>query len=152
MKTFKLVSLQLVEKNGLIDIELDDGLIINKEDEKSIWLLEAFIDKSYLEYFKKRADDKDELTIQVVITKKENDPAAFQTKITSISELENHISILFEGSLKRTKNDYAELLLQDLLDKGYIGDNLLDEFKDKMQSKPRLAAAKKENKETPAQS
>ncbi|MDA6082790.1 YwpF family protein, partial [Escherichia coli] len=89
------VSLQLVEENGLIDIQLDDGLIINKEDEKSTWLLEAFIDKSYLEYFKKRADDKDELTIQVVITKKENDPAAFQTKITSISELENHISILF---------------------------------------------------------
>lgn len=152
MKTFKLVSLQLVEENGLIDIQLDDGLIINKEDEKSTWLLEAFIDKSYLEYFKKRADDKDELTIQVVITKKENDPAAFQTKITSISELENHISILFEGSLKRTKNDYAELLLQDLLDKGFIGESLLDEFKVKMQSKPRLAAAKKENKETPAQS
>lgn len=151
MKTFKLVSLQLVEEKGLVDIELDDGLIINKEDEKSSWLLEAFVDKSYLEYFKKRADDKDELTIQVVITKKENDPAAFQTKITSISELENHISILFEGSLRRTKNDYAELLLQDLLDKGYSGDSLIDEFKEKMHSKPRLAAAKKDNKETPAQ-
>ncbi|MBT2690560.1 YwpF-like family protein [Bacillus sp. ISL-47] len=151
MKTFKLVSLQLVEEDGLVDIELDDGLIINKEDEKSNWLLEAYIDKSYIDYFKKRADNKDELIIQVVITKRENDPAAFQTKITSIKELENHISILFEGSLKRTKNDYAELLLQDLLGKGFKGDNLLDEFKDKMQSKPRLAAAKKQNKETPVQ-
>lgn len=151
MKTFKLVSLQLVEEGSLVDIELDDGLIINKEDEKSNWLLEAYIDKSYLDYFKKRADNKDELVIQVVITKKENDPAAFQTKITSINELENHISILFEGSLKRTKNDYAELLLQDLLDKGFKGDNLLDEFKTKMQSKPRLAATKKQNKETPVQ-
>lgn len=151
MKTFKLVSLQLVEEDGLVDIALDDGLIINKEDEKSNWLLEAYIDKSYLDYFKKRADNKDELIIQVVITKKENDPAAFQTKITSINELENHISILFEGSLKRTKNDYAELLLQDLLGKGFKGDNLLDEFKIKMQSKPRLAATKKQNKETPVQ-
>ncbi len=149
MKTFKLVSLQLVEEDGLVDIELDDGLIINKEDEKSNWLLEAYIDKAYLDFFKKRADKGDELIIQVVITKRENDPAAFQTKITSINELEDHISILFEGSLKRTKNDYAELLLQDLLGKGFRGDNLLDEFKLKMQSKPRLAAAK--DKETPAQ-
>lgn len=151
MKTFKLVSLQLVEENGLVDIELDDGLIINKEDEKSNWLLEAYIDKSYLDYFKKRADNNDELIIQVVITKRENDPAAFQTKITSINELENHISILFEGSLKRTKNDYAELLLQDLLGKGFKGNNLLDEFKTKMQTKPRIPATKKENKETPVQ-
>lgn len=149
MKTFKLVSLQLVEEDGLVDIELDDGLIINKEDEKSNWLLEAYIDKAYLDFFKKRADKGDELIIQVVITKRENDPAAFQTKITSINELEDHISILFEGSLKRTKNDYAELLLQDLLGKGFRGDNLLDEFKLKMQSKPRLAATK--DKETPAQ-
>ncbi|WP_026583660.1 YwpF-like family protein [Bacillus sp. J33] len=149
MKTFKLVSLQLVEEDGLVDIELDDGLIINKEDEKSNWLLEAYIDKAYLDFFKKRADKGDELIIQVVITKRENDPAAFQTKITSINELEDHISILFEGSLKRTKNDFAELLLQDLLGKGFKGDNLLDEFKLKMQSKPRLAATK--DKQTPAQ-
>jgi hypothetical protein len=151
MKTFKLVSLQLVEEDGLVDIELDDGLIINKEDEKSNWLLEAYIDKSYLDYFKKRADNNDELIIQVVITKRENDPAAFQTKITSINELENHISILFEGSLKRTKNDYAELLLQDLLGKGFKGNNLLDEFKTKMQTKPRIPATKEQNKETPVQ-
>ncbi|GLB59012.1 YwpF-like family protein [Cytobacillus sp. NCCP-133] len=151
MKTFKLVSLQLVEEDGLVDIELDDGLIINKEDEKSNWLLEAYVNKSYFEYFQKRADKDDELTIRVVITKRENDPAAFQTKITSINELEDHISILFEGSLKRTKNDYAELLLQDLLGKGLKGDNLLDEFKVKMQSKPRLASSKKTDKETPVQ-
>lgn len=143
MKTFKLVSLQIVEGYGLVDIELDDGLIINKEDERSNWLLEAYVNKSYFDYFKERADKNEELTIQVVITKKENDPAAFQTKITSINELENHISILFEGSLKRTKNDYAELLLQDLLGKGFKGDHLLDEFKVKMQTRPRLAATRK---------
>ncbi|MDT0161554.1 YwpF-like family protein [Bacillus sp. AG4(2022)] len=143
MKTFKLISLQVVEEDGLKEIALDDGLIINKEDEYSNWLIEAYTDKSYTRYFSDALDQQKELVVQAVITKKENDPAAFLTKVSSIKELENHISVLLEGSLKRTKSDYAELLLDSLLQSGMEGDVLLSEFKTKMKSKPGLAAVKK---------
>ncbi|MCA1033439.1 MULTISPECIES: YwpF-like family protein [Bacillus] len=143
MKTFKLISLQVVEEDGLKEIALDDGLIINKEDEYSNWLIEAYTDKSYTRYFSDALDQQKELVVQAVITKKENDPAAFLTKVSSIKELENHISVLLEGSLKRTKSDYAELLLDSLLQSGMEGDVLLNEFKTKMKSKPGLAAVKK---------
>lgn len=65
MKTFKLISLQIVEGADLKDIELQDGLIINKEDDLSSWLIEAYISKSYLDYFK----SGDEMIVQVVISK-----------------------------------------------------------------------------------
>lgn len=143
MKTFKLISLQIVEEEGLKDIALDDGLIINKEDDLSNWLIEAYISKTYLDYFTAAEDANKELTVQAVITKKENDPAAFITTVSSVKELENHISILLQGSLRRTKSDYAELLLGDLVQQGLDGEELVTEFKNKMKSKPRLAAAKK---------
>lgn len=143
MKTFKLISLQIVEEEGLKDIALDDGLIINKEDDLSNWLIEAYISKTYLDYFTTAEDANQELTVQAVITKKENDPAAFITTVSSVKELENHISILLQGSLRRTKSDYAELLLGDLVQQGLDGEALVTEFKNKMKSKPRLAAAKK---------
>jgi YwpF-like protein len=143
MKTFKLISLQVVEEDGLKEIALDDGLIINKEDEYSNWLIEAYTDKSYTSYFSDAFDQQKELVVQAVITKKENDPAAFVTRVSSIKELENHISVLLEGSLKRTKSDYAEMLLDSLLQSGMEGDVLLNEFKIKMKSKPGLAAVKK---------
>jgi hypothetical protein len=143
MKTFKLISLQIVEEDGLKDIALDDGLIINKEDDLSNWLIEAYINKTYLDYFIAAKEDENELTVQAVITKKENDPAAFITAVASVKELENHISVLFEGSLKRTKSDYAELLLDNLLNDGLEGNALLDEFKLKMKSKPNLPAMKR---------
>lgn len=143
MKTFKLISLQIVEGNGLKDIALDDGLIINKEDDLSNWLIEAYISKTYLDYFTAAEDENQELTVQAVITKKENDPAAFVTRVSSVKELEKHISVLLEGSLRRTKSDYAELLLNNLLDSGLTGENLLSEFKMKMKSKPSLSAVKK---------
>ncbi|WP_282154432.1 YwpF-like family protein [Cytobacillus gottheilii] len=138
MKTFKLVSMQVVEEDKLTDIVLDDGLIINKEDENSTWLLEAYINTQYKSYFQQKSDQ--ELVVQVVISKKENDPAAFLTTILSMNEFDDHISILFKGQLKRTKSDFAEILLQDLLTQGLTGEDLMNEFKLKMRSRPKLAA------------
>ncbi|MGD6842219.1 YwpF-like family protein [Bacillus infantis] len=143
MKTFKLVSLQIVEDDGLKDIFLDDGLIINKEDDLSNWLIEAYTSKSFLEYFTAAKESKKVMTVQAVITKKENDPAPLVITVSSVKELENHISVLLEGSLMRTKSDYAERLLNSLMQEGYTGEDLLSEFKNRMQSKPSLAAAKK---------
>ncbi|MBA4536669.1 YwpF-like family protein [Bacillus aquiflavi] len=145
MKTFKLVSLQIVEDTALKDIELTDGLIINKEDERSTWLIEAFISKDYFDYFNQPYQNNDDLIVQAVITDPENDPAPFKVKIRSIKEINHHISVLFGGVLKKSRNEYAELVLSELLEKGLDGDDLLKAFQQKMRMKPSIAAFKNSN-------
>ena len=144
MKTFKLISLQVVEGDSLVDIDLLDGLIINQENDQNTWMLEAYTNKSYNEYFQKLSKQGEDIIVQVVITKKENSPAAFQTKIVTIKHLTNHISILFEGKLKRTNYDYVENVLQRLIEQGLNGDELLKEFKSVLRGKSQIAAAKDE--------
>ncbi|MEH7253073.1 YwpF family protein [Neobacillus niacini] len=138
MKSFKLVALEVIEDGKSVEIPLEDGLIINKENERASWLLEAYSDLSLYDYFKKIHVESREVIVQAVITKRDNDPAFFQTKIVSLTTFDQHISVLFEGQLRRTRSDYSELLLDSLLEKGLGGQALLDEFKDKMKSKPKL--------------
>ena len=142
MKTFKLISLQVVESDSLVDIDLKDGLIINQENDQNTWMLEAYVDKSYDDYFKKLQAKGEDVIVQVVITKKENSPAAFQTKILTIKHVANHISILLEGTLMKMYYDYAEIVLKKLIEKGLTGDELLSEFKTILRSKPKITAAK----------
>ncbi|XJZ27112.1 YwpF-like family protein [Bacillota bacterium Lsc_1132] len=138
MKTFKLISLEVVDEDTVIEVPLTDGLIINKEDEHSTWLLEAYTAAPLYDFFKKLADDNNEMIVQAVITKKDNDPAFFQTKVVNLNQFEHHISVLLQGRLRRARRDYSELLLDSLLQKGFSGEALLHEFKDKMKSKPRI--------------
>jgi hypothetical protein len=138
MKSFKLVALEVVEDGNTVEIPLEDGLIINKENENASWLLEAYTDLSLYDYFMKIHEGNREIIVQAVITKRENDPAYFQTKISSLNKFEKHISVLFEGRLRRNRSDYSELLLDSLLEKGLGGQALLEEFKDKMKRKPKL--------------
>ncbi|TWD99400.1 YwpF-like protein [Neobacillus bataviensis] len=138
MKSFKLYSLDVVDDGNSVEIPLVDGLILNKEDEHSTWLLEAYTDLSLYDYFKKISEEDRDIIIEAVITKKENAPAYFQTKICSLIKFEKHLSVLFQGQLRRNKSDYSELLLDSLIEKGLKGPELLKEFKEKMQSKPKI--------------
>lgn len=135
MKTFKLISLQVVKDQGLMDITLDDGLIINKEDEHNTWLIEAYIPNGFYGFFQEAQTKKTELVVQVVITKKDNKPAPLHVKTRSVRKLHGHISVLLEGTIKSKKNNYEELLLNDLIQKGFTGADLLTEFRLKMQNK-----------------
>jgi hypothetical protein len=138
MKSFKLYSLDVVDNDTSVEVPLEDGLILNKEDEHSTWLLEAYTDLSLYDYFKNISEQKRDIIVEAVITKKENAPAYFQTKICSLTKFDKHISVLFEGKIRRNKSDYSALLLESLLQKGFEGPALLTEFRDKMQSKPKL--------------
>jgi hypothetical protein len=138
MKSFKLYSLDVVDGDTSVEVPLEDGLILNKEDERSTWLLEAYTDLSLYDYFKPIFDHSREMIVEAVITKKENTPAYFQTKIVSLNKFEKYISVLFEGHLRRNKSDYSELLLDNLMQKGLEGPELLKEFKEKMKSKPKI--------------
>jgi len=138
MKTFKLYSLDVVEDDSSVEVPLVDGLILNKEDDRSTWLLEAYTDLSLYDYFKKISEQNRDIIVEAVITKKENAPAFFQTKICSLLKFEKYISVLFEGHLRRNKSDYSELLLDSLMQKGLKGEELLKEFKEKIKSKPKI--------------
>jgi hypothetical protein len=140
MKSFKLVSLEIVENDTTVNIPLHDALIINKEDDRFTWLLEAYTDLSLYDYFKKIYDEDREIIVEAVITKLENDPAFFQTKIVTLNKFENRISVLLEGHLRRKRRDYSEILLESLLQKGLGGEELLNEFKEKLKSKPKIKA------------
>lgn len=144
MKSFKLISLQIVTENlNLIDIALTDGLIINKENDARSWLLEAFVEEKHFKELKPSLPDIDgEVYIQAVITKKDNEPALFQTVLRTIRKVGNHYSLLFVGHIQKTRSKYAELLLEDLVQKGLAGDELIKEFKQKIRSKPKLATNK----------
>ncbi|WP_174734293.1 YwpF-like family protein [Mesobacillus harenae] len=143
MKTFRLISLQVVDDENITDIEMKDGLIINKEDEKNTWLLEAFVKNDHVHYFEDACKEDKDIVAKVVITKKDNDPASFKTKVCSVIKLEEHASVMLKGTLHKTRNDYAEILLEHLIDKGLSGQELLNEFKTNMLVKPRLVLPKR---------
>jgi hypothetical protein len=143
VKTFKLISLQILTKEKLIPIKLIDGLIINKEDDYNHWLIEVYTDFSSINFLDEAFNKKEDLLVQAVITKKENDPAPFEVTILSIQKFGKKASILLEGTLKRDRKDYAELLLQYLIEEGYEGNNLSTKFTELMQSKPQTFLEKK---------
>ncbi|MBM7714513.1 hypothetical protein JOC94_001485 [Bacillus thermophilus] len=132
MKTFKIVALQVLEEKQAKNIPLKDGLIINKENEDGSWVIEAFIDAQYKPYFEELREQNMPLEIRVIITHAANDPAPFTVKIHQIVDMEEHISVLFSGRLSKRRNEYLELLLDDLIKEGLEGEELLTEFKARM--------------------
>lgn len=133
MKTFKLTELNIMAHEpddiNQKNITLKDGIIINREDEYG-WLIEAFIDRSYYEYFH-NLQAKKELMIQVKITREENDPAFFITKITGIKKInEDKMNVIFEGKIVDHRKSRIENMLKSILDEGYQGDSLLKKFKE----------------------
>ncbi|MDF0727018.1 YwpF-like family protein [Cytobacillus sp. S13-E01] len=146
MKTFKLVSLAIVhdQQSSKVreEITLLDGLIINKEDGENRWLMEAFIDKKYLELFETLQKNDEEVHLHVTISKKSNDPASIFGKVKSITKMDEHLSILFDGTIKN-KIDLAEIVLNDLVDQGLQGEQLLTQFKLKLHEKRGTATSAK---------
>ncbi len=132
MKTFKLKSFFILSEEGnqskLHEIPLVDGLIINREEANHRWLIEALALEDDVALVKKELDAGD-LKVEVTITKRDNPPAAFVAKLRSINKLEEHVSVLLDAVMIQDKKDVSDLLLSDLIDEGYSGDDLLDKFK-----------------------
>ncbi len=136
MKTFKIVALQILgDQHEAKNIPLTDGLIINKENEEGSWIIEAYVDNKFHSYFKSIDEKREPFEIRVIITHAANDPAPFTVSIHSIRPVKDHISVLFTGRLSKRRNEYLELLLDDLIKEGFSGEKLLNEFKARIRMK-----------------
>ncbi|WP_373895860.1 YwpF family protein [Virgibacillus natechei] len=133
MKTFKLKLLEIIEQrdDSLMPkkIPLKDGLAINREDDNNQWVIEAFIDYSYLDYFNDLKKEN-EIVVQVKITKESNEPATFITSIIGVNEIGEHMNVLFLGSIVDRRINKVEDILTALIDEGYQGKDLITKFKE----------------------
>ncbi|WP_028782557.1 YwpF-like family protein [Thalassobacillus devorans] len=133
MKTFKLVSLDLVEEKAeditQRRIKLIDGLIINREDDKGRWVIEAYVDQSYQSFFEEYVKSEEELLVQVKITKETNQPATFLVNAIDTNIISDNMNVLFMGTIVDRRQDQIEKTLKLLIEEGYQGEELLEEFK-----------------------
>ncbi|HLR14673.1 MAG TPA: YwpF family protein [Bacillota bacterium] len=138
MKTFKLKSLIIVnhvdKKVEKEKIPLIDGLIINREDGEDQWLIEAYVSGDYEEYFKE-LEKKDDVMIQVKITKETNDPATFITTVTGLNSIGENMNVLFLGEMVDLRRGEAQNILEKLVHEGYEGEDLIERFQRKMKMK-----------------
>ncbi|OCA88862.1 YwpF family protein [Pseudobacillus wudalianchiensis] len=142
MKTFKIAGFYLAEQDEPQEIELLDGLIINREDDKRSWLIELFVHPKYEELFQELEKQEDELKVQVLITHPNNDPALFSARVRELNTLEDGISVLLEGRLRQMRNEYAKQVLSDLVGKGLSGENLLNTFNTHLKQRKNAPSAK----------
>lgn len=133
MKTFYLKSLRILEDDAdalmAKDIELFDGLIINREDGEHGWVVEAYVDKDYEAYFTE-LKQRSEVMIQVKITSEENDPATLIASIIGMNQLGKEINVLFQGKIVDERKEQIEKKLKALIEKGYQGEELLEKLKE----------------------
>lgn len=138
MKTFKMISIQVDDGGKFKDFPLLDGIIINQENSHRMWILELYIDGEHEAFFQDKMGQGELVDTKVVISYPENEPAAFRVAIDNVKKIEDKISVLMKGRLKRKRSQYAEQLLEELLNEGYEGTNLLAQFEESMRNRPRL--------------
>ncbi|WP_088009547.1 YwpF family protein [Indiicoccus explosivorum] len=144
MKTFKMISLGIVQEGAVVDYPVKDGIIINQENSQQSWVLEMLLDRGYKEAFERFMESGDVSDVKVVISYPGNEPATFQVSVCGVSEIEENVSVLMSGTLKRGRRRYAEELLSELLEDGLEGDQLLERFETDMLTRPRLRVDEEE--------
>lgn len=137
MKTFKLVSLQLLPDNqDPIELALVDGLIINKENDTNTWLIEGLISYDQFELFEKFASNAGEkIPVGCVITKKDNTPAFFDAELAGVRKMDDVVSLLLHGQIRNRRMEFVEFLLDELVDEGLTGHDLKQRFREGLREK-----------------
>ncbi|EMT45401.1 hypothetical protein H919_10453 [Anoxybacillus flavithermus AK1] len=133
VKTFKLVALTLLHEQKQ-DIPLIDGLMINKEDENQRWLVEAYVEQTYHKLFTSLKEKGTTFDALVTISRKTNDPAHVRATVRSVTMMGERMSVLMDAVLVKRSN-LAEVVLEDLVQRGLHGETLLQQFKEQMHTK-----------------
>lgn len=132
LKTFKLVELLIVDYESddykTVSVPLIDGLIINREDKENRWLVEAYIKREWLDFFKKLEKHYKELIIHVRITTMSNDLATCVSSIIDINEIGENMNVLLLGTMANRRTTTVERILKELKEKGVKGKELLVEL------------------------
>ncbi|KGX91606.1 hypothetical protein N781_03720 [Pontibacillus halophilus JSM 076056 = DSM 19796] len=140
MKTFKLIRLKVIEEGQETieeqEIDLIDGLIINREDEQNRWLLEAYVNKTYESLFTSYKDTDAKLVLQTKITKQSNNPAMFMATVIDVNEIGEDMNVLFMGTMVDYKKEQVEQMLKKLIDEGYQGEELFEMFRIRTSEQP----------------
>lgn len=137
MKTFKVAAFFFEKKGKLIPVPLQDGLIINREDEKRSWLIELFLNEEDVQAVLAFEQDKP-LTVRIAISHRGNDPAMFTVSIRSFQPLEKGTSVLFDAQLRQIRNEYAKQVLHSLVEQGLEGEQLLETFSEAIRKRPNV--------------
>lgn len=147
LKTFKMISINILHEDKVHDFPLIDGIIINQENSHRMWILEMFIDAKHKAFFEERKEEGELIEAKVVISYPENEPAAFRVDINTVKQIGDNMSVLMKGRLKRARSQYAEQLLEELITEGLDGSGLLERFESDMRARPRLKRDFKEDEE-----
>lgn len=138
MKTFKMMYFEFDIEQETIQIPLEDGILINQENSFNVWIIEAFIKKDYQQLFEKLLASKEVFDARAVISFPDNDPAHFTLAVYAVEPIQDHLSVLFKGTIMRQRQNYAEQLLAQLVEDGLEGEALQQQFKVGLHYRPTL--------------
>ena len=138
MKTFKMLSFDLINEDGGRNIPLIDGIVINQENSFKSWILELFISNDFQKTFEKFKESEEVFEVHVIISFPDNEPAPFKVIVSNIVEIGNNISVLLKGTIKTKRSKYAEQLLKSLLSENLNNADLFNQFEKGMRERPRL--------------
>ncbi|MDN4492134.1 YwpF family protein [Ureibacillus aquaedulcis] len=138
MKTFKMLSFDLINEQGGVNIPIVDGIVINQENSRKSWILELFLSKDYQSTFENLKEADELFEVHVIISFPDNEPAPFKVKVSEIQEIGEKITVLLKGTIKARRSKYAEALLKSLLSENLTSDELMTRFKKGMRERPRL--------------
>ncbi|WP_309089228.1 YwpF family protein [Domibacillus sp.] len=137
MKTFKVAAFFFEKEGEVTPVPLQDGLIINREDEQRSWLIELFLQEEDVQLVR-TFEQEEQLTARVAISHRGNDPAMFTVSIRSFELLKDGTSILFDAQLRQMRNEYAKQVLHSLVEEGLSGEKLLEAFTEALHSRPKV--------------
>ena len=133
MKSFKVIDMKIIQKQNFIVPEVKDGVIINMEQGDNPWIIEIVTDGDLSSILEKLKGSL--LEMMVTITRPSNAPAKFSAELMDINQMDDMISVVFKGSVIVQGPNYAEELLEFLVEEGYEGTALINEFNSRMESK-----------------
>lgn len=133
MKSFKVIDMKIIQEQNFIVPEVKDGVIINMEQGDNPWIIEIVTDGDLSSILEKLKGSL--LEMMVTITRPSNAPAKFSAELMDINQMDDMISVVFKGSVIVQGPNYAEELLEFLVEEGYESTALINEFNSRMESK-----------------
>ena len=138
MKTFKMISFDIVNEDSLQSFPLIDGIVINQENSHQSWIIELFMLKEYQAIFNDLLTSNKIFEARAVISFPDNEPAPFEVAVYAVKEIGDNISVLLKGTVKVKRRKYAEQLLEELIDEDLSREELLKRFEHGMKVRPKL--------------